>query len=138
MGQIANQMLADFLSKIGSRIKEKSADKKYAKKIDKDVLLKAIEYLEAPHEVSVELAEVPDYVLRPLGFFDTDVNYLKNHDRIKEECIGVDQMGLDDIRTMFTFFNRGERFSTGFTAEIINNGELLSVYKRLEEISEGK
>lgn len=104
-------------------------------KIDQDVLLKAIEYLEAPHEASWDLADVPDYVLRPLGFFESDTEYLEHHDKMQEKNITADKMDMDDIRTMFTFFNRGERFCTGFTAEIINNGELLAVYKRLSECS---
>ena len=102
--------------------------------MDKKVLLKAIEYLKTPHEVSADLAEVPGFVLMPLDFFKPDFRYWKHYDQIQKKNITADKMSLKNIRTMFTFFNRGERFSRGFTADIINSGELLSVYKRLEEL----
>lgn len=103
------------------------------KRIDRDVLLKAIEYLEDAHDVSWDLLDVPDYVLKPLGFFKPDINYMMHYEKMQREGIAADRMSIDNIQTMFTFFNRGERFSTGFTAEIINNRELLGVYKRLAE-----
>lgn len=106
----------------------------FGKKYDKDALTKAIEFLEAPHEVSWDLSDVPDYVMKPLGFFESDYEYLKHYDKLQEKGITADKMSKSNIVTMFTFFNRGERFSTGFTAEIINNGELLAVYKRLSEL----
>lgn len=107
----------------------------FHKKVDINVLTKAIAYLEEGHEVSPRLSDVPDYVLEPLDFFAPDYEYLKHHDKMQEKGITPDMMDMDDIRTMFTFFNRGERFSYGFTASIINDGELLSVYRRLKELS---
>lgn len=104
------------------------------KNIDNDVLSKAIEYLEAPHEASWDLSNVPDYVLKPFSFFATDANYLKHYNKMQEKRITASQMSPKDIKTMFTFFSRGEHFSVGFTADAINSGELLGVYKRLEEI----
>lgn len=107
----------------------------YRKQIDKEVLLKAIEFLEAPHEASWDLSDVPGYVLEPLDFFKPDFSYPEHHEIIKRKGILPEEMSMENIRTMFTFFNRGERFCTGFTADIINNGDLLAVYKRLAEFA---
>lgn len=107
----------------------------FRNQIDREALSRAIEYLEAPHEAQWDLSDVPGFVLEPLDFYEPDMNYMKHYEEMQKERITADRMSRSDIRTMFTYFNRGERFCTGFTAEIINNGELLAVYKRLMELS---
>ena len=55
---------------------------------------------------------------------------------IDEKGVEIEDMSIDEVATMLTFFSRGERFCDGFTAEIVNGGELLRVLKRLRELWE--
>ena len=46
----------------------------------------------------------------------------------------IEEYNLDELKTMFTFINRGERFCDGHIAAYVENGDLLRLLKRLNEI----
>ena len=105
-------------------------------KINRKTLHEAIEYLQAGPPIDYDpLCPCPNEVCAALGLMEPDFDYLTHHGKILESGIAVDRMSLEDIRTMLTFFSRGERFCDGFTADIVNSGELLALLLRLDELT---
>ena len=80
--------------------------------------------------------EYPSEVYQALGFMASDYDYLAHHDVLMESGKPIEEYNLDELKTMFTFINRGERFCDGHIASFVENGELLRLLKRLLEIVE--
>lgn len=109
-------------------------DMKKEIKIDKEALQACIEYLQ--EKPKVEFNPYPDYdgrVQVALGLLVPDYEYLKNHEALKN--MPINKMSIDNIRTMLTFINRGERFCDGHIALFVENGCLLELLLRLSELT---
>jgi len=70
-------------------------------------------------------------------WFNIDYNmdnakiFVKNNDKIQNAS-------LDDIRDIFSFIMRGERFCSGMFLDAFRNGVILSCLRRLKTILENK
>lgn len=67
------------------------------------------------------------------GWLDTSYNPEQAYQMLKDENL-VKTASLDQIRSMLTFCVRGERFSDGHWAEMIEKGYIRRLLERLEEI----
>jgi len=101
--------------------------------IDLNHLKKAIEYLES--KPVVQYNPYPEYekcvydVLYSLG---TEVDYFSKHNYICENSKA--EMSFEDLRVMYTFILRGERYSLGFIGTNIEDGTILLLAKREYEL----
>lgn len=71
-------------------------------------------------------------VMRAFATLPTDTNYMSKHDKLKGKPI--EEMSMDDIAVMYTFIERGERFSDGHIAAYINDGTVLKLVNRQLEL----
>lgn len=104
-------------------------------KIDLEKLKKLIEYFEA--EPKVEYNPYPQYtseMYESLEFLGPDYKYLEHYDKIKRDNIAIENMTLDELSTMFTFYMRGERFCDGCIAGGVEDGTILRLLKRLYKL----
>lgn len=102
--------------------------------VDEKVLLECIEYLQK--NPKVEYNPYPNYdgrVMAALGLLEPDYNYLSHHEAMND--MPIDKMDIDNIKTMLTFINRGERFCDGHIASFVENGYLLKLLLRLSELT---
>ena len=67
------------------------------------------------------------------GWIDNEYNPEQAYQMLKEEN-SIKTASLSQIRTMLTFCLRGERFSDGHWAEMIEKGYIRSLLERLNEI----
>lgn len=76
--------------------------------------------------------EYPEGVWESFSILEPDKEYLEH----KEICEGVlpSEMNVQQIRIMFTFISRGERFSNGFLAGYLENRILLKLLLRLDDL----
>ena len=103
-------------------------------KVDIKTLDHAIRYLETASQIMYDPREAyPDEVMAALGLMEPDYQYAVHLEKAKE--IPIDSMPPDMIRAKLTSYLRGERFCDGYIAEIVNSGELLSVLRRLKELT---
>ena len=104
---------------------------------DKKEIKACIAFLET--NPKIEYNPYPCYpaeVMQALGFMGPDYDYLSHYDVLMESGKTIEEYDLDELKTMFTFINRGERFCDGHIATFVENGELLRLLKRLLEIVE--
>lgn len=127
-------------------------DKKSLDSIDPKVTKEAVRFLESIDSIEWKGGEEtdekwkdgspiiswphPDYpheLFRFLSIAGVDTNYGENY---KNNCEGVpiEEMGLPQIRTMLTRIVRGERFCDGYIINEIENGNLLRLFKRLDQL----
>jgi len=98
-------------------------------KINSERLKQVITYLQTKPKVKCN--PYPDYdarifeVLRSLG---EDRCYVSNHTKIMDKDIST--MNLKNIKTMYTFMLRGERFADGCIMGFIEDGTLLKLVSR--------
>ena len=105
--------------------------------IDKEELKHCIAFLE--DNPKIEYNPYPCYpaeVFQALDFLESDYEYLEHHEAIVASGKAIEEYTLDELKTMFTFISRGERFCDGHIATFVENGELLRLLKRLREIVE--
>ena len=107
--------------------------KKWGLIIDKDdkitKLTKAIEYLQT--NPKIEFNPYPQYdskIRDVLDILGSDTEYLIKYEQIKDKQI--ETMNLDELKVMFTFVARGERFAEGFIASAIEDKTLLRLATR--------
>ncbi len=62
----------------------------------------------------------------------TDYEYVQHIAAVRAR--GVPTASPSDLSTWFTWMSRGERFSTGFLAGKISDGELAAITQRLEDL----
>ncbi len=109
-------------------------NKKSEKKVDKKVLLECIEYLQ--ENPKVEYNPYPVYdgrVMVALALLEPDYDYLSHYEAMNN--MPIDKMNIDNIKTMLTFINRGERFCDGHIASFVEDGCLLRLLQRLSELT---
>jgi len=94
--------------------------------MNRDRLREVIEYLRSGAEYDGRINEL----LMSLG---TETDYQERYDEVSEKEIG--EMSLDDLRTMYTFISRGERFCDGHIQSYIEDGTLLRLAERQMEIT---
>ena len=65
-----------------------------------------------------------------------DKNYLSNggSEMLQDENL-IKNATIENIKTMFTFCVRGERFCDGLRAGMLENGKIIAILKRLEMLS---
>lgn len=65
-----------------------------------------------------------------------DKNYLSNGSRemLQDENL-IKNATIENIKTMLTFCVRGERFCDGLRADMLENGKIIAILKRLEMLS---
>ena len=75
----------------------------------------------------------PPEIFPVFGYLESDYNYIENY---KNNCKNtpIEKMNLSQIRTMFTWLVQNERFCDGFIADEIENGNLLALFRRLNEL----
>lgn len=78
----------------------------------------------------------PDGVIDALRLLGSDVNYLKYADKIRSKDIS--RMSLTDLRRLFTYYLRGERFCDGLIVEFVEDGLMLKALERTQQIAEAK
>jgi hypothetical protein len=76
----------------------------------------------------------PECVLDALKILGSDVNYLKYADKVRSKEIS--RMSLTDLRRLFTYYLRGERFCDGLIAEFVEDGLMLKALERTQQIAE--
>jgi hypothetical protein len=69
------------------------------------------------------------------GWLDKGYNPEQAYKLLRDENL-VKTASLDQIKTMLTFCVRGERFSDGHWAEMIEKGHIRRLLERLNEIAE--
>ena len=105
--------------------------------MDRERLDSAIAFLESCPPVEYSPREpYPANLDLCFDLLEPDYDYLSHKNEIDEKGVEIEDMSIDEVAAMLTFFSRGERFCDGFTAEIVNGGELLRVLKRLRELWE--
>ena len=98
-----------------------------------EVLRSAAAYLAAKPKVSYNPWPIyPDVVMEALHTLPADYDYLEHHDLLENKPIA--SMNLDDIATMYTFIQRGERFCDGHIAGFIEDGTLYMLIQRHMEL----
>ena len=60
----------------------------------------------------------PTEVTQALGFMGPDYDYLSHYDALMESGKKIEEYNLDELKTMFTFINWGERFCDGHIASM--------------------
>lgn len=103
--------------------------------INKEELKSCIAFLE--NDPKIEYNPYPCYpseVYQALGFLEPDCDYLSHYDKIVASVKVIEEFSLDELKTMFTFISRGERFCDGHIASFVENGDLLRLLKRLQEL----
>ena len=103
--------------------------------IDKNVILSGIEYLKNTKKVIFD--PYPNYdkeVFDILSSLGEDFDYQNRYHEIEKK--DINNMNLDDLRTIYTFYRRGERFSDGFISQYIEDGSLLKLALRELELLE--
>ena len=109
--------------------------KKQLKVLDMDELKEAKAYLETNPKILFN--PYPSYdsriytVLHSLGVDDM---YMNNHDKINDKPI--ETMSLENLKTMYTFILRAERFCDGAIAGYVEDGSLAKMVKREIELLE--
>lgn len=102
--------------------------------VDKKALKACIEHFKKNQKVEFNpYPNYGDFVYDALNLLGSDYEYMNNYEKIKETPI--EQMTIDNIKTMFTFIQRGERFCDGHIAFYIENGCLLKLLLRLDELA---
>ena len=97
--------------------------------IEKDRLKEIIKCLKKNSKI--EYSPYPQYgayIYDLLSSLNYDRNYLTKYAKIENK--DIDDMTLGDIKVMFTFYTRGERFSDGLIASAIEDGTLLKLAER--------
>ena len=115
--------------------------------IDRKLLTESIELLCRVRKIPWEpMKETEDgvwqvgYPLYPDGLFDifqmmeTDRQYRRNMDKIRKQKLRFSEMSLSQIQTYLTYLCRGERFSEGVVAEAVEDGRLLKLLLRIQEL----
>ena len=103
---------------------------------DRELLREAIAYLETKPTVEYDpRSSEPAAVMNALGLLEPDYDYLSHKSRLDERGVAPEDMTPEEIATMLTFYQRGERFCDGFIVSAINSGELLPIFRRLEELT---
>lgn len=103
---------------------------KRGKNMDDIAVLKAAaDYLrDRPTVVCDPYPAYDGRVLDALNILPTDTDYLENHEKLENKAVG--EMDLEDLSTMYTFIQRGERFCDGHIAGFIEDGSLLDLIDR--------
>ena len=86
----------------------------------------------------VECDPYPNYrgeIFTVLDSLGTDTNYLSKYEKLRDK--DIDAMTADDLRVMYTFMLRGERFSDGTIAEYVEDGTLFRLAVRELELFGG-
>ena len=76
----------------------------------------------------------PDGVIDALRLLGSDVNYLKYVDKLRSKDIS--RMSLTDLRRLFTYYLRGERFCDRLIVEFVEDGLMLKALERTQQIAE--
>lgn len=79
---------------------------------DKKEIKACIAFLET--NPKIEYNPYPCYpaeVTQALGFMGPDYDYLSHYDALQESGKTIEEYNLDELKTMFTFIYRGERFA---------------------------
>lgn len=130
--QISNNSGIDKFLEESKKVIDMSKENKVM--INKAILSDCIEYLQK--KPKVECAPYPIYnekIMKALDLLEPDYEYIANQRAIAN--MPVNKMSIDNIKTMLTFINRGERFCDGHIASFVENGYLLELLLRLSELT---
>lgn len=83
----------------------------------------------------------PVYKKEVIDFFekiwdDDWIDFGYNPDEVAAQMneLFIRQANISQIKSLFTFAQRGERFCDGFWGELLSNGKIVMILKRLKEI----
>jgi hypothetical protein len=84
-----------------------------------------------------KLVEEFFYAVAGEGWIDYEYNPEQAYQMLKDESL-IKTASLSQIKTMLTFCLRGERFSDGHWAQMIEEGHIRRLLERLNEIKSGQ
>ena len=94
-----------------------------------------IAFLESTHEIKRDPRPLyPGEVWAAVGFLSGDPDYLLHHEELREAAVPIEEMTMEQLATMFTYYKRGERVTEGLIASGVENGTLLRLLRRLEAL----
>ena len=97
--------------------------------IETDELKAIIDYLKNNPKIEyTTYSQYNDKIYRILESLNFDNNYLSKYPEIENKDIS--KMTLNDLKVMFTYIVRGERFCEGHIASYVENGTLLKLAER--------
>ncbi len=102
--------------------------------LNKEELQSIIDFLETnPKIIYDSYPQYPKEISVLLASLDFDIDYFtKYEDRVSD--LAIEEMNLEDIKVMFTFIQRGERFCDGNIASYVEDETLLKLAKREIEL----
>ncbi len=112
--------------------------KKSYRKVDVQKIKDALLYLKTNPEIVCN--PYPQYdgrIYEILGSLGMDENYMSNYEKMKD--VPVEKMSLDNLKTMYSFITRAERFCDGAITGYVEDGSLAKMAEReIELLGEGK
>lgn len=72
-----------------------------------------------------------------VGLVEPDRNYIENYEKL-DDPIDYESLTMDELRTVLTYYFRGERFCDGLIAGAVEDGTLLRVLMRLKELESSR
>jgi len=120
--QLKNEFLKASLLKIFER-----SNVKIVMEINR--LEEIIVYLQSkPHIVWDPYPQYDGMINELLSSLGADINYQQNYE--KAQYKQIDKLNLHELKSVFTFIARGERFCDGHIASFIEDGSLLKLAQR--------
>lgn len=144
-----NEELEQLLEKRAQEQSEFSPeDVRLMEQLDRKKLAESIELLCGVREIPWEPMKKTDesgawqlgYPRYPEGIFEifqlmeSDVRYRPNMDKIRMQKLHISELSLSQIQTYLTYLERGERFCDGVIAEAVEDGRLLKLLLRLQDL----
>lgn len=131
----------------GTELKQKIMNEEVLfNRIDREVLKNAIEILCTTRKIQwiypeskepgVYIMGYPDYpdgLYETLFLLDTDREYRHHFDAFPHDLLPT-EMSVSQIQTLLTYIGRAERFCDGVLAEYVEDGTLLKVLLRLDDL----
>lgn len=122
-------------------------DAQLLEQLDRKKLAESIELLRRVRKIPWEPMKGTEsgvwqvgYPRYPEGIFDifqlmeSDPQYRRNMDKIRMQKLRISELSLSQIQTYLTFLHRGERFCDGTIAEAVNDGRLLTLLLRIQNL----
>lgn len=130
--------IEDVRKNIKEYIKNGGNDMAFKKKpkVDRKELAECIAYLENVPEFEWTPAyPYTEEAYRAVSLLETDYDYGTHCAEIKEKGKKIEELSYDEIKAVLTSFMRAERFCDGAIMGVAEDGSLLAVLRRLEELT---
>ncbi len=109
---------------------------KKSPKVDRKELAECIAYLENVPEFEWTPAyPYTEEAYRAVCLLEPDYDYVSHCAKIEEKGKKPGELSFDEVRAVLTSFLRAERFCDGAIMAAVEDGSLLAVLRRLEELT---